>query len=128
MRLLFWNVRGMGKVIVSEKNKEFDSNLRFDVLLLAEPKIVPKRAIVMRIGLRDFSDEIIHNGDGINKANIWVIYKKGLIVDVIASCRQQITVLVNNEMITVVHARSISRVRRICRTNLRLSWVLGLIL
>lgn len=41
------------------------------MLVLAEPMVMPGNDLVMKLGLKDFSDEIIHNGDSNVKPNFW---------------------------------------------------------
>lgn len=78
--------------------------MRFYVLLLAEPKIIPKQDTIMKMSVRDFADQIIHNGESVNKANIWIIMIRGTVVNFVACDRQHVTVLINNYLVTAVHA------------------------
>lgn len=112
MKIFCWNVRGVNKQIAREKIREFYNKLKFDILILVEPKIAPKNLTVMKLGLRDFANDIIHNGEGGAIANIWLISKRGLLVDRIAYSRQYISILVNICMITAVHGKGTCSLRR----------------
>lgn len=95
-----------------DRIRDLYSQLRFEVLILAEPMILPRQDTVMRLGLIDFMDVILHNGDGSYKPSIWIIYRRGLQVDLISACRQQVTVLVNSCLVSAIHMRSVASMRR----------------
>lgn len=112
MKVLFWNVRGVRREEVVERIREEYKCSHFEVLCLAEPKIKPKLDTVLRMGLKDFSSNNIHNGEGDSIPNLWIIYRAAVVIDKIQSSRQQITVLVGDNVITAVHAKSRHSMRR----------------
>lgn len=112
MKTFFWNIRGVNKEVAREKLREYFRQLRFEVLVLAEPMVVPWTNTVMKLGLVEFFDDIVHNGEGSRKANLWLTYKRGLSVDLIATNRQYLSVVIDNTIVTAVHAYSVPSMRK----------------
>lgn len=44
---------GVRKQIAVERIKEFYKKLEFDVLVLVEPKVAPRKNVVKKLGVRD---------------------------------------------------------------------------
>lgn len=76
MKICYWNVRGILKELEVERIRELKRILRFEILIQGEPMVQPKGDSVMKLGLNDFSDEVVHNGEGLCKANIWILYSR----------------------------------------------------
>lgn len=112
MKVFFWNVRGLGRTIARDRIREFYSKLEFEILIVVEPLIKPRKNVVKEMGLIEFSSSILHNGEEGRKANIWVIHRNEIKVDVVSVSRQQITFLADNVLISVVHAKSVYGLRR----------------
>lgn len=64
----------------------------------------PRSDTIMRLGLVNYNTKIINKGDGIRLENIWAIYKLGLLVDLVYSSRQHVTIIVNGTLMTFVHS------------------------
>lgn len=60
-----------------DRIRDLYTQLRFKILILVEPMIMPKKDTVIRLGLTDFMDAILYNGDDSYKPNNWVIYRRG---------------------------------------------------
>lgn len=112
MKILFWNIRGVRKQIAREKFLELYRNFKYHILLLAELMVRPRGDTVLKLGLTDFGDDIIHNGNEVHRANLWVVSRRGLQIDTISSSTQHITVVVNGDVVSVVHAKSVFALRR----------------
>lgn len=102
----------MGRTIARDRIRDFYRELEFEILILAEPLIKPRKDLIKKIGLTDFAGDIIHNGENGRKENIWVLHRKEIKVDAVSVCRQQITLLANSVLILAVHAKSVYGLRR----------------
>lgn len=86
--------------------------MRFDNLIIIEPNITPKKDTVMKMGMKDFENKIVHNREGSFKPTIWIITKRGSKVDKLTFIRQYVSVLFNYSLVIIVHGLSMNSLRR----------------
>ncbi|KAF6168048.1 hypothetical protein GIB67_011433 [Kingdonia uniflora] len=76
-----------------------------DLLCIAEPKVLPDAKNLRRLSMHSMDREMLFFDNGLSFPNIWVFWHKGLSTPtVLASCKQHITVLVENVIVSFVHA------------------------
>lgn len=112
MKVLFWNMRGCRRLEAVERIRELYKSNSFDILFLAEPKVRPRVDSIIKLGLRYFDSELIHNIEGERTTNLWVVFRVGLVVKKIGCSRQQLTILVGDSLVTTVYAQSVPSMTR----------------
>ncbi|KAL5701188.1 hypothetical protein ACHQM5_026552 [Ranunculus cassubicifolius] len=130
MRTLFRNVRCVKKEKALSKLHELVVEYRFDIIGIAEPMVVPRANTTLVMGLQGYSSNIIHNGANGVLGNLWVLFKPELQPKVISISKQQISVEVEGNLISFIHASSVTQTRRHLWTQLEqirpnTPWLLG---
>ncbi|PIA65478.1 hypothetical protein AQUCO_00100761v1 [Aquilegia coerulea] len=98
MRVLYWNVRGIGNFDTGGRLKDLVNKHKVEVIGLAglaEPMIDLINDFVQRVGLPGFHFELLHNSTTERQGNIWVLKRIGSQVQVMAMSTQQITISIS---------------------------------
>ncbi|KAF9609803.1 hypothetical protein IFM89_018600 [Coptis chinensis] len=77
-----------------------------DIIGLAEPLILPPNSTPLVFTGLGYNTMFLHNNTVDRIGNIWVMWKDGLAVNLVNLSHQQITVQINQTLITFVHASS----------------------
>ncbi|XP_026416384.1 uncharacterized protein LOC113311798 [Papaver somniferum] len=105
MRVLYWNAQGLAKDGAKAKLKELQILHNPDVICIAEAQVFCSVRFVRSLRLVDFSEDVVTNEAGDVKGNLWVMWKNSLASpSILSSSRQAITVEVEGNIITAVHA------------------------
>ncbi|XP_026398539.1 uncharacterized protein LOC113294364 [Papaver somniferum] len=105
MRVFFWNAQGLAKDGAKAKLKELQNLHKPDIICIAEAQVFCTARFVRSLRLVDFSEDVVTSESGDDKDNIWVMWKTSLTRPVIlSSSKQVITIEVEGNIITAVHA------------------------
>ncbi|KAF9598159.1 hypothetical protein IFM89_025716 [Coptis chinensis] len=95
-----------------ERIRSMVKKFQFDVICLAEPLVKPKTDSILKMGLPDYDECFFHNDEVDRTGNLWILYKRGLQINLVHASRQQITIEVEGVVMPFVHAHSLMLHRR----------------
>ncbi|XP_026459126.1 uncharacterized protein LOC113359759 [Papaver somniferum] len=105
MRVFFWNAQGLAKDGAKAKLKELQNLHSPDIICLAETHVFCTVRYVNSLRLVGFCEDVITNEVAGIKGNIWIMWRSTLPrPKVISSSKQAITIDVDGNFITAVHA------------------------
>ncbi|XP_026443907.1 uncharacterized protein LOC113344070 [Papaver somniferum] len=105
MRVFFWNAQGLAKDGAKAKLKELQNLHSPDIICLAETQVFCTVRFVKSLRLVGFCEDVITNEVVGTKGNIWILWRNTLPKPtVISSSKQAITIDVDGNFITAVHA------------------------
>ncbi|XP_026378820.1 uncharacterized protein LOC113273292 [Papaver somniferum] len=119
MRVLYWNIRGLGRSKAKGKLYSLVKAFIPTLVWIFEPKIRVKYDSCSRLRLPGMNKKIIHNSTKCRKGNIWIMWSASINDPVVISnFPQAITVDVRGHLVTGVHAASLTIHRRSLWENL----------
>lgn len=105
MRVIFWNAQGLAKEGAKAKLREIQNLHQHDIICIAETQVFCTTRFVKTLRINSFCEDLITNETEGSKGNIWVLWKNTLVrPQIISSSSQAITVDIDNNLITAVHA------------------------
>ncbi|KAL5698933.1 hypothetical protein ACHQM5_029903 [Ranunculus cassubicifolius] len=118
MKIIFWNARGILKKKARNRLKRLVRKYNPDLVGIVEPKISTDRISPNMLIALGLNGKIISNGSSEHLANIWILWADRMQEpNIIAWSKQQITVGVEGNVVTMVHARSLREKGRLYGRN-----------
>ncbi|XP_026448425.1 uncharacterized protein LOC113348777 [Papaver somniferum] len=112
MRVLFWNINGVARVVAQDKLKELIREFKPDIFGIVEPKVPCSAGFRYGLLREGYSSHVINNASSSSIANIWVCYSNTLNLSIVNVSKKAITIEVDGVHVSFVHAIYIQVTRR----------------
>ncbi|KAF6142501.1 hypothetical protein GIB67_039465 [Kingdonia uniflora] len=130
MRVIFWNIRGIGNKYSRLSLRRLVNKSKPSFIFIAEPQIKPSASNILKLGLSDFSFSIISNDCDSRLGNLWCLWKFGFnALVLVAASSQHLTISYDGLLLLTIYGLASISERRALWTdmesiaNLNLPWL-----